>query len=146
MKKLLTCWFKISNISIARGMKSSSRCQSQYDTTFAWTPIIAAIPWKEALHETRFAQIRPVMITSTKMQIPSIISIIFTCHHDDEKNGVKRTWIFLHKKWNLTSLTMEAKETTSCVVVHFPHEHNKIGLSMWNLWVGRICIEKDHKL
>jgi hypothetical protein len=26
-----------------------------------------------------------------------------------------------------------------------PHEHNKVGVSMLNLWLNRICIKKDHK-
>jgi hypothetical protein len=26
-----------------------------------------------------------------------------------------------------------------------PHEHNKIGVSLLNLWASHICIEKYHK-
>jgi hypothetical protein len=59
---------------------------------------------------------------STKVQIPYVVSTIFTHCRDDYKNDIKRTCVCLRKTWNLTSLTMEAKEfqTTWCVHVWFP--------------------------
>jgi hypothetical protein len=83
MKKFLTCWCKHSNTSIAKCMTWFSRCQSRYDTTFAWALIVVATPWKKTLHETRFAPIGPTMITFTKMRISFVVSTISTCHHDD---------------------------------------------------------------
>jgi hypothetical protein len=31
------------------------------------------------------------------------------------------------------------------VVLCFPHEHNEVGVSLSDLWLGHICIKKDHK-
>ncbi len=79
-------------------------------------------PWEEATRKSRFAWVGLVMITFAKMQMPSTISTIFTCHCDDWRNGVGGTWVWSCKTWNLTSLAMEAKEsrTTSCVTMRYP--------------------------
>ncbi len=52
-RKSFTCWCKYPNISIIREMKSSSKCRSRYDITFAWAVIVIATFWEEAIPKTR---------------------------------------------------------------------------------------------
>ncbi len=64
------------------------------------------------------------MITFLKVQIPFIVSTIFTCHYNDWKDGTKKIWICSQETWNPTSLTMKVKFfwAASHVIVHYPHE------------------------
>jgi hypothetical protein len=84
------------------------------------------------------------MTTSAKVWIPIIVNTISMCHHDDWKNGIEKTCVYLHKTWDLTSLTMKVKESqiASCVTVHSLHENNKVGVSLSDLWPSHICIKK----
>jgi hypothetical protein len=59
------------------------------------------------------------MTMFTKMRVPYVVNTISIRHHDDYKDGIGRTYVFLHKTCNPTSLAMEAKtfQITSCVLV-----------------------------
>ncbi len=73
-----------------------------------------------------------------------VVSTISTHRHDDWRYDIERTCVCSCKTWNLTSLIMEAKEfwIESCVFVCSPHEHNELGVSLLDLWLSHICIEK----
>ncbi len=146
-RKLSACWCKHPNICLTRGIKSSFGCQLWYDTTFAKAIIVTIIPQEKAGCETRFARIGSTMMTSTKVWIPFVVNIMSICHHDDRRDGAKRTWICLCETWNPTSLVigqknLELHHVWQCALLH---EHNKVNVSMLNLWVGHICIEKNHE-
>jgi hypothetical protein len=114
-RKLLSAWWcKHSNIFIAREIKPSSRCYSWYDTTFAWTTIVTTSPQIEVTQNTKFTQLKLAMTMLAKMQILFAISTISTCCYDDLRDGTKRTWICLHKMWNLAFLAMKVK--MNCIV------------------------------
>jgi hypothetical protein len=59
----------------------------------------------------RFTQVKLVMFTFNKVQIPSVINTISIRCHEDSRNGIKRTCVYSSKTWNPTSLAMEAKES-----------------------------------
>ncbi len=50
------------------------------------------------------------MTMFVKVQIPLIVSGIFTCNRNDWRDGIKKTRFCLHKTWNPTYLAMEGKE------------------------------------
>jgi hypothetical protein len=43
-------------------------------------------------------------------------------------------------------MELKKSQTISCVVMHFPHEHDKAGVSLLNLQAICISIKKNHEL
>jgi hypothetical protein len=115
-------------------MKSSSRCQLRYDIIFTWVTIVIITPYKRTVRETRFAWVGLVMITFTKMWVPSAVNTISICHHDDWKDDVEWTCVCSRITCNPTSLAMEVKifRLTSCVVMCSPP---------WTQWNKCIAIK-----
>jgi hypothetical protein len=74
---------------------------------------------------------RSIMTTSTKVWIPSIVNAMPICHHDDWRDGAKRTWICLCETRNPTSLAMGQKnpELHHVWQCSLPW-HNKVNVSM----------------
>jgi hypothetical protein len=119
-RKSSAYWCKHPNISIVKRMKSFSWCWSWYDKVFGWVLILVATPQEEVTLETRSTWIGLTIITSTKVQKPSIVSIISTYCYDDYRNDIGKTCVCLCKTWNSTSLPTKAIFfwNASCLVVH----------------------------
>ncbi len=83
--------------------------------------------WEEETRETRFEQVESTITTSTNVCIPSIVSTIAACWHNDQKNEVERTWVFAQDmEPNIPSnggeSIFELHHVWQCIILH---EHNE---------------------
>jgi len=110
-RKSSTYWCKHPNISFAKRMKSSSKCWSQYGTTFAWIAIVVTIPQEKMIHETRSAQVK--INNDYVYQSVSTICYKHNIHLLSWwlERCIERTCVCLCRTWNPTFLAMETKKS-----------------------------------
>jgi hypothetical protein len=81
-KKLSACCCKYPNISIVKGWNHPQGVQSQCDN-LCLNCNYHIHSLKKTIYKTKYVWIESIIITSTKVWVPYIISIIFICSCDD---------------------------------------------------------------